>query len=285
MDMIETVESALQAARQRLAPVSESAGLDAQVLLAHVLTRPRAWVLAHPEARLTPEQAKRLDLMLGRLENGEPLPYVLGHWEFFGLDFLLTPQVLIPRPETELMVARAIEWLDSNPRRRSAVDVGTGSGCIAVSLAVRIPDLYLLAVDRSLQALSVVRENALRHGVAGRVTCIQADLLPLTGGPFDLICANLPYIPSQELHQLEIYGKEPALALDGGADGLVLIRRLLRLAPSSLKPGGLLLLEIEANQGKAVADLARGAFDRAEVELLSDLAGRDRLVVVESHGK
>ncbi len=274
--------SVLSQIRSRLERQSETAALDAQVLLAHILDKPRAWVLAHPEAPLSPQQAEKLARALARLENGEPLPYILGHWEFFGLDFLVTPAALIPRPETELLVERALEWLRQHPERRLTADVGAGTGCIAVALAVHIPDLRLLVCDRSLEALRVAQENVRRHGVQQRAFCLQADLLPALGRKIDLICANLPYIPSATLRSLSVARWEPTLALDGGPHGLSLIGRLLELAPLALAPGGLALLEIEATQGTAALQLARTAFPDAHVELFPDLAGRDRLISIQT---
>lgn len=274
--------SVLSQIRSRLERQSETAALDAQVLLAHILDKPRAWVLAHPEAPLSPEQAEDLARALARLENGEPLPYILGHWEFFGLDFRVTPAALIPRPETELLVERALEWLRQHPERRLAADVGAGTGCIAVALAMHVPDLRLLVCDRSLEALRVAQENIRRHRVQERAFCLQADLLPALGRKIDLICANLPYIPSATLRTLSVARWEPTLALDGGPDGLSLIGRLLELAPLALAPGGLALLEIEATQGTAALQLARTAFPAAQVELFPDLAGRDRLISIQT---
>ncbi len=246
-----------------------------------------------------------------RLEAGEPLPYLLGHWEFFGLDFIVTPAVLIPRPETELMVEQALRWLQARFGTRDVsacrvVDVGCGSGCVAIALAANFRGLpratsrglHVTAVDLSPQALEVARRNVERHALAGRVTLVQADMLPPQPPVFDLICANLPYIPSAKLDDLSVARWEPRSALDGGPDGLALIRRLLqqaaeRLAERSPAPvfgagGGLLLLEIELSQGMAVALLARQAFSRWEeqggnvqVDVLPDLAGLDRLVRVE----
>jgi release factor glutamine methyltransferase len=268
--------------RTRLEGQSETAGLDAQVLLAHLLGRPRAWVIAHPELVLTPEQTNRLDKSLARLEQGEPLPYVLGHWEFYGLDFWVTPATLIPRPETELLIERAIEWLRTQPQRRLAVDVGTGTGCIAVALAVHISDLDCLACDISPGALKVAQDNIRRHEVDERVICLQADLLPAADRRFDLICANLPYIPSAALRSLRVTRWEPSLALDGGPDGLDPVRRLLHLAPATLASGGRMFLEIEATQGAQALDLARLAFPQSSVTLIQDLAGRDRLVCLQT---
>src|SRR6266487_1194296 len=132
-----------------LASISDTPALDASVLLAHIVRKPRTWVLAHPELTLKTEEQNRLNASLARLESGEPFPYVLGHWEFFGLDFDITPDVLIPRPETELLVEKAIAWLQEYPGRRTVADVGTGSGAIAVSIAVNVPDINILATDIS----------------------------------------------------------------------------------------------------------------------------------------
>jgi len=252
------------------------------VLLAHVLRVSRAWVLAHPEASLNPEEQRRLEAGMRRLEAGEPLPYVLGHWEFYGLDFTLTTATLIPRPETELLVEQALNWLGSHPQCRLAADVGTGSGCIGVALAAHHPGLQVIATDISLAALRVAQQNAARHEILERVWPVQCDLLPATSRPLDLICANLPYIPSDMLPALRVSRNEPELALSGGQDGLELIRRLLAIAPQCLALGGLLLMEIEATQGEAAVALALSAFPRARVELLPDLAGHDRLLKIEN---
>src|SRR5512138_2003105 len=161
-----------------LAPISDTPALDASVLLAHIVDKQRTWVMAHPELTLTPEQQKDLDDSLRRLELGEAFPYVLGHWEFFGLDFAVTPDVLIPRPETELLVEKAIAWLQESPVRRTVADVGTGSGAIALSIAVHVPDAHILATDLSHKALEVARRNAIKIEVSSRVDFLQCDLLP-----------------------------------------------------------------------------------------------------------
>ncbi len=247
-------------------------------------------MLAHPETSLDPQAFSVLENLIQRLEHGEPLPYVLGHWEFFGLDFDLTPDVLIPRPETELLVEHAVAWLQASPERRSVADVGTGSGCIAVAIAVNVPDARLVATDISPKALEVARRNALKHNVADRIDFIECDILPQSdlplggrqrAGAFDLICANLPYIPTQKLRKLPVYGREPTLALDGGKDGLDPFRKLLRLAPDWLAPGGRLLLEIESSRGAAALSLAYDAFTAGEMHLHRDLAGQDRLLEIQ----
>jgi len=273
-----TVQSALADAPRKIPR------LDLQTLLAHVLGQSRAWILAHPEAALTAAQAREWKVALGRLRRGAPLPYVLGIWEFFGLEFIVTPQVLIPRPETELLVETALSSIKRpNSAIRNCMDVGTGSGCIAVALAVHAPTLALIATDISPEALAIAHANAVKHGVAGRIELYTADLLDcpaLAGRRFDLLVANLPYIPTSTLRLLEVYDREPSLALDGGADGLDLIRRLLQTASAHLAPGGVLLLEIEASQGKPALELARQAFPQAKIKVLPDLSGRDRLLVI-----
>ncbi len=270
----------LQEITSRLEPVSETAGLDARTLLSHVTNKPASWVLAHPEFPLDEDSSMDLEALVARLEQGEPLPYVIGHWDFYGLDFTLTPQVLIPRPETELLIVTAIAWLRAHPEARSAADVGTGSGCIGITLAVNVPDLRVTATDISPSALEVARQNAEMHRVSSRLELVCTDLLP-EGRYFDLIAANLPYIPTTALHDLPVYRREPTVALDGGSDGMVLIRRLLQEAPERLSPGGLLLLEIEASQGLAALSFAFDVFSQARIHLHKDLAGRDRLLQVQ----
>jgi len=270
----------------RLAAISDTPDLDASVLIAHVINKPRTYVMAYPELSLNAEQQIQLDKSLIRLEKGEPFPYIIGHWEFFGLDFEVTPDVLIPRPETELLVEKAIIWLQESPVRRTIADIGTGSGAIAVSLAVNIPDADILATDISSKALQVAKRNAKKLDVGDRIEFIECDLLPDKSTfinnhlPFDLICANLPYIPTKTLSHLPVFGREPTIALDGGADGLDFFRRLLNIAPDWLAPNALILLEIEATLGVQVLNLAFDMFGQAEIHLHQDLTGRDRLLEI-----
>lgn len=281
--MSPTISQLLSNAVPRLA-ASDTPSLEAQLLVAHVLGVTRTWVLAHPEGSVESERLEEFEELLTRLEGGEPLPYLLGSWEFFGLPFAVSPDTLIPRPETELLVEHALGWLQAHPKQRRLVDVGTGTGCIAISLGVRIPDLKIWACDLSISALQLARENARRLGTAAQMTFIQSDLLgPFSKAqPFDLITANLPYIPSSQLHTLPVARWEPVEALDGGVDGLAIIRRLLAEAPPRLAPGGLALLEIEANQGSRSCELARKAFPGASVQIIQDLAGNDRLIKIEN---
>ncbi len=266
---------------QQLHRSSETASLDIQVILAHYLEQPRSWILAHPEAFLTRMQCDNIYRAVERLTQGEPLPYIIGHWEFFGLDFHLTPAVLIPRPETELLVERAISWLNLHPARRHAIDVGTGSGSIGISLAKTIPDLHMLLTDISLEALNVAQENAKIHGLTNRLVFMQVNLLDGISSPFDLICANLPYIPTALLMTLPVFRKEPRSALDGGLNGTVLIGKLLEQARNQLLCGGLLLLEIESTQGENVNALAHHNFPLSDVHIFKDLSGQDRCLEIE----
>lgn len=266
-------------ANRRMPP--DEASLATQVLLAHALDKPRAWVLAHPEAVLKPQQQRRLTRLLGELAQGTPLPYLTGRQEFFGLSFEVSSTVLIPRPETELLVELALEWLRQNPARRRTADAGTGSGCIAVSLAQAVPDLHILAVDWSWEALQIARRNAERYVASGQVTFLQGDLLSAAGGPLDLVCANLPYIPSDTLATLPVAKHEPRLALDGGPDGLQYVRALLADAPRWMAPGGLLLLEMQIDQGEAITEIARQHLPGSRVTIHPDLAGLPRLVEIQ----
>ena len=263
---------------------SETPALDAQVLLVHITGKNRAWLLAHPEAALISGQQQALETAISRLQTGEPLPYVLGHWEFYGLNFTINAHTLIPRPETELLVEQALEWLRAHPGQRHAADIGTGSGCIAIALAATLPDLQVIATDISPKALEVARKNAETHGLSNRIDFIQTDLLapPAPGILPNVICANLPYIPTKTLEGLEVFRREPTLALDGGPDGLNLIRRLLPQAVQNLTSEGLLLLEIENTQGQAALKLAQEYFPQAQIDLLPDLAGHDRIIRIET---
>jgi len=272
----------------QLEPITESSALEARVLLAHGIGRPVSFLLAHLDDEITSDQRASLDALLQRRLTGEPLPYILGHWEFFGLDFEVTPAVLIPRPETELLVEVAINWLSKRKTQNvNIVDVGTGSGCIAITLAKQIPEINITATDISSAALEVARRNAIKYEVSERVYFVECNLLPdesdVPHSTFDMILANLPYIPTATMKQTTVYGKEPTLALDGGADGLDLIRRLITLGATRLAPGGLMLLEIEASQGMSAVALAYDAFDHADIHLHRDLAGKDRLVEIQTH--
>ena len=271
----------LEVARHSLAAVADQPSIEAQALLAAALGRSRAWIFSHPEELLSAAELARLTDWLTRRQNGEPLPYILGRWEFYGLEFHVTPAVLIPRPESELIVDLGRDWLLAHPGPQRCADVGTGSGCIAAALAYWTPDLSVIACDRWMAALDVARGNLGRLGLAQRVALAQADLLCGLRGPFGLICANLPYIPSASLDELDVARYEPRAALDGGPDGLRLIEPLLEQAITRLAPGGRILLEIEISQERSALRLAEGIFPQARYEVKADLAGLPRVLVID----
>ena len=308
-----TIHWALAWAAERFARAGcESPRLDAEILLAEALGANRAYLLAHGQDALPPDAWEKLAGWTARRERREPVAYLIGRREFYGLDFAVTPAVLIPRPETEHLVEEALAIarrmslrakrsnLSSQARllRRSTprndevgdgagiaiADVGTGSGAIAVSLAVHLPGARVCALDSSADALAVAWRNADRHGVADRMCLVQSDLLDNLPWPPDILAANLPYISDTEWGALapEIRLYEPETALRGGADGLDCIRRLLHQAPAHLRPGGAVLLEIGAAQAAPVREMALAAFPGAAVRTLQDYAGLDRVVVVQT---
>jgi len=285
-EKVPDVGAALRWATARLhAAGVDSPRLDAEILLAHVLTVERAHILAHPERRLRVAESTRYRQLVVRRARREPVAYLVGHQEFYGLDFCVSSAVLIPRPETELLVEAAIALgcaFDARPW--IVADVGTGSGAIAVSLAVNVPHARVYATDVSAEALAVAEKNCRRHGVSGRVTLLRGHLLTPLPEPVDCIVANLPYVSRAEWESLPtgITAYEPRLALDGGPDGLEYIGELLASAGPYLRPGGAILLEIGAAQGLAVTTLAEEHFPQARVDLLRDYAGLARVVRVQT---
>ncbi len=257
--------------------------LDAEVLLAHALDRDRAWLYAHPEQILSPHQLDVYQTLVSRRARREPVAYLTGHKEFFGLEFIVTPDVLIPRPESEQLVELALHWVAATSPSPIIADVGTGSGAIAVTLAVHLPQAHVVATDTSPDALVVAQRNAACHGVGDRVRYVQGDLLaPLAGRYTYFIVANPPYLSQTELAAAppEVACWEPRAALDGGPDGLFVIRHLLAMAADRWHPDSALLVEIGASQGGEVLKLARRHFPRATVEIARDYAERDRTLVV-----
>ncbi|HXF60043.1 MAG TPA: peptide chain release factor N(5)-glutamine methyltransferase [Caldilineaceae bacterium] len=280
-----TVGRALVAATQRLEESgSETASLDAQVLLAHVLGVDRAWLFAHYDEKLTPEQADNYAELVARRAAAEPVAYLVGHREFYGLDLLVDHRVLIPRPETELLVDAVLDHIDSRPNKAvKMVDVGAGSGAIALAVAANCPGAHIYAVDLSPDALAVARANVARLDERGQITLLQGDLLAPLPERVDIIAANLPYIASPVYLTLaaDVRDYEPRLALEAGPEGLDAIARLLRQAPDHLNPGGVLFLEIAHDQGQAVLALAAERLPQASyVGLRQDYHGYDRLVVI-----
>jgi release factor glutamine methyltransferase len=293
-----TVVQLLESGTARLrASGSESARLDAELLLGWAIGAERTALIAHPGAPVGADAGATYEAALTRREAGEPVAYIRGLKEFYGLAFSVDSRALIPRPETELLVGEAereVAWrLLSAPRpagmpRLRVVDVGTGSGAVAVALAVTLrkrrmlPEVSILALDCSTEALGLARENAVVHAVADDLSFSRADLLPTGELPFGVVLANLPYIPSGDIEGLPVAASfEPRLALDGGADGLDVIRRLLAALPSALAPDGTALIEIGFDQGPRVEALVAGLGAEWSCRIQDDLSGHPRLAHVE----
>jgi len=280
------VLEALRQARRLLPQVSDEPELEAELLLRHCLGVDRASLYRLLTAELSEEEQQRFrDLVRRRLIH-EPTAYIIGHKEFFGLDFEVTPVAIIPRPETEVLVELAIEaahkklLADALP----IADVGTGSGAIAVALASALPEGKITATDTSPEALELAQRNAARHRVDKRIRFLQSDLLDTVPGRVDVLVANLPYVTTADWKALppEIKDHEPREGLDGGPDGLRVIERLLEQAPARLSPSGVLLAEIGDMQGRAAKAAARAAFPEAAVKVMPDPSGRDRVLAVHT---
>jgi len=292
---VATVEELLRGAIERLrAAGSESPRLDAELLLGHAIGADRTTIAAYPEALVGDGQAERFEEDLARRERGEPVAYIRGFKEFFGQAFATDARALIPRPETEVTVelalAEVIRRLTAAPRPAGApplrvVDVGTGAGTIAIGLAVALrrrhasEEVDILATDISADALALALENAVGQSVADRVTFAEADLFPAGAGPFDLVLANLPYIPSADVPGLPVAASfEPVVALDGGPDGMSIISRLLERLPDVLAADGLALLEIGSDQEATVINLAARLLPGWPVSLELDLGSAPRVL-------
>ena len=293
-----TVQELLSIGVERLrASGSESPRLDAELLLARTVGLDRSRIIAYPEAPVGESSAAAYEADLARREKGEPIAYIRGLKEFHGLAFATDARALIPRPETERVVdlaeAEIVTRLLAAPRPAGTrpvrfVDVGTGAGPIAIALAVALrrrrmlDEVRILATEIDTDAIRLARENAVAHVVADRIEFIVADLLPLDGELFDVVAANLPYIPSDEVDRLPVAASfEPRVALDGGPDGLDPIRTLVDRLPRVLRADGVALLEIGSDQGDAVgAAVAERMPDRV-CEVLPDLAGQPRVARIE----
>ncbi|MBI2845992.1 MAG: peptide chain release factor N(5)-glutamine methyltransferase [Chloroflexi bacterium] len=255
--------------------------LDAEVLLAFHLQTSRERLLANLDTLLQAGEVEGYRALVARRAGYEPVAYITGHKEFFGLDFLVTPAVLIPRPETEVLVDVALA-LARQYQILSIAEVGVGSGAVAVALATHLPDTRIYATDISQEALEVAAQNCLRQGVAERVLLLQGDLLQPLPQPVGLIVANLPYLTTKEIDNLspDVANYEPREAIAGGSDGLDHLRRLLEQAPKYLeKPGGI-VLEIGPGQASTLADLTRARFPGSKVALIKDHADLERVLLV-----
>jgi release factor glutamine methyltransferase len=275
------------AVRLRRGPHPDRARQDAESLLRHLLGKDKAWLIAHWEDPLRDEQAADYMELLERRYQGEPIQYITGVTEFYGLPFRVTPDVLIPRPETELLVESVINLVEHLQAPR-IVDVGTGSGAIAVALANQLPAAQITAIDISPQAIDVARQNAGRNSVSDRITFLKGDLLApfaahqSAARQFDIVVSNPPYVPATDRPSLavEVREHEPALALFAGDDGLDVYRRLIPAAFAALVAGGYIALEIGFGQSPAIAELLT-ASGFHEIDFLRDLQNIPRVAIAQ----
>ena len=281
-----TLREFLRDSRRRLAEAGTlEPRLESEVVLTDVLGIPRHRLYAYQDDTIPDEAAETLEKAVQRRIRREPLAYILGHREFYGVDLTVGPGVMVPRPETEMLIERAMLVCMERMERAGLVvaDVGTGSGGIAVNLAMHLPGVRLYATDISADALEVARVNVDKFGLGQRVTLLKGDLLEPLPGRVDVIVANLPYIPSARLKGLQPeLAWEPRTALDGGADGMVMLRRLMGQAAGKLAVDGVMLLEIDPGQGESLRRMATRLFPGAATSVEKDLAGLDRIFVVES---
>ena len=281
-----TIQNALADATAALTASSpEQARLEAGSLLSHVMHRDRTFILAHPEHVLDSESLRIFQSLVVRRRAGEPLQYLTGHQEFYRLDFEVTPDVLIPRPESEAIVEVALELL-SKDHQSTFADVGAGSGCLAISILSELPNTSGIGIDVSPAALSVARTNAQHHGVIDRLRLIESDLFSAIAADeqFDLIVSNPPYVPDDDLDSLQReVSCEPRSALAGGPDGLLIVRRLLGEAPQHLRSGGHLVFEFGFGQHELLLTLIdHGVWGR--IETRNDLQGIPRTMVLKKKG-
>ena len=280
-----TIAEALHKASKTLAAhLFEEASLEAEILLMHVLGIDRAKLYTVLGEELSEGDAEVLAQLVNRRLTNEPVAYIVGHREFFGYDFHVALGVLIPRPESELLVEETLYFVRGQFSEEDPIiaEIGTGSGAIAISLALLLPKAEIYATDISTRALEIARVNCERHGVQDRVHLLEGDVLTPLPEPVDIIIANLPYIGDAELDELgdEIRMFEPLEALAGGGDGLDRVRQLLVKVGEKLRPEGLILLEIGYVQRGAAASLRLLLPPAASVELVKDLGGRERVLKI-----
>jgi release factor glutamine methyltransferase len=263
-----------------------NARLDAEVLLSHIIHRDRVWLITHRDDVLDDKNQRDFDEAIERRSKREPLQYIIGNQEFWGLEFKVTPDVLIPRPETEFIIEAAIAMVQDRNKPVRIIDLCTGSGCIAVSLAKELANAHVIATDASEKALAVARENTRDHGVADRIRYLEGDLFePLKEldirGQIDIIVSNPPYVRESDLAALqsEVKDYEPLMALVAGPEGTEIAQRIIRHATEYLKKNGALIMEMGLGQAGALTRMteATGAYGKSEV--LKDLAGIERVIV------
>ena len=266
--------------RKLLAEVSETAEIEVNAVLCNVLNKNLAWCLGNSDFLLIQDDIKKLDEKFIALMDGIPLAYVLGEIEFFGNHFVINENVLIPRPETELMVETAIAWLNLHGESEKMADVGCGSGAIIISILKNFPDLKGFGIDISREALNITQKNKKYHHIRN-LDFVQMDCLSGIQTKFDLIVANLPYIPEAIVEDLRVSTYEPRIALNGGLDGLDVINQLIEQIPGRLNKPGLALLEIQFDQAAPLIQKMRKLIPEAVISVIKDYSNHDRIIKLE----
>jgi release factor glutamine methyltransferase len=275
-----TLKQALQKAREILLTHHiENSSLTAEVLLRHTLNLSRVQLYQQLDIEMTSNQMEVLENLIRRHVDGEPVAYIVGHKEFYGIDFFVDNRALIPRPETEMLVDKVLE-IARNKEITAIADIGTGSGAIAVALALNLAEVRIFATDVSALALELALQNCQRHGLLDKICLLEGDLLEPLPGPVDIIIANLPYIKESELNEPSIR-YEPRLALNGGPDGLDQIRRFCSRVREKLKSGGSLLMEIGLGQIEAVSSQLHSSFPEVRITIFKDFNRIERIVMVK----
>jgi release factor glutamine methyltransferase len=284
------MKSTIKQWRNKASQALEAAGItsyaiDAELILAHALNQDRVYLISHPRKELSHEVIEKADQLLARRLENEPMAFILGVKEFYGLTLKTDARALIPRPESEILVEAALNWLEQHPHPQVAAEIGTGSGAITIALAKHAPQHHFIATDNSAAALDLARSNAENYDVD--VTFLEGDLAtPLIEADYvkkiNLLTANLPYIPVGLLKLLDPDVKyfEPDLALNGGRDGLDIYRRFLPQAKELIAPDGFILFEHDYDQGQEMRNLAYPFFPGADINTLKDYLGHDRILSI-----
>ncbi len=278
-----TIQSALEDAIKKLT-ASRTPLLDAQIILAHILNKDRLYILVNKDKILTEEEYTEYNKMIEKRLLGVPVQYIVKNQEFMGLDFYIDEGVLIPRPDTEILIEKVLSHIDEN-EEYTIIDIGTGSGAITVSLAKYINYSKIYSVDISDTAIGIAKRNAKTHDVLDKIEFLKGSLFdPLENrnikGNIDIIVSNPPYIPTKNIEnlQIEVSKHEPKIALDGGEDGLFFYRKIIEYSKEYLKKGGLIALEVGHDQAKSVADIIKNHKAYKNIETTKDLAGIERVV-------
>ena len=266
--------------RNEISSISDTADIEINAILCKVLGKDLAWCLTHSEEELSELDLVMLNQQIEILRKGIPLPYIIGEIEFFGHHFFVDSNVLIPRPETEILVENAIEWISSHRDITKIVDIGTGSGAIVLSVLNEFPFLNGLGIDLTRSALEIAKKNRNNFSIKN-LDFLQMDSLNGLASNFDVILANLPYIPESEVHKLDVVKYEPLIALNGGEKGIEIISRLIEQIPDHLSLPGLVLLEIQFDQSSVIKEVISKTLNNANVSVIKDYAGLDRVIKIE----